>query len=147
MAGTDALLTYSSAQAITATADSTNVVDHSAIRNLGVGEPIYLRVACVVAMTDSGSDSTVTVALETDSVEAMSGATTQRTLDVFAALSAAGEERIIRMDPGDLNEQYSQLVYTVANGNLTTGSFDAHLLLTPQQWTAYADNITITGPS
>lgn len=140
----DAQNEYSDAQAITATAVSTNALDHSENRDLGVGEDIWLVVSVAVAMTDAGSDSTVTVTIETDDTDAFGSALITRTLTVFAALSAVGEIRIARLGPDDINETVSRLRYTVANGDLTTGSFDGFLTKDIQRYIAYADNITIT---
>ena len=50
----DALLTFSSAQAVTATAASTSHVDLGQVRNIGVGENLYVVCVCTVAMTDAG---------------------------------------------------------------------------------------------
>lgn len=136
----DALDKFSAAQAITASAGSTNVIDtYSAYTNIGKGEPsLYLNVTCDVAMTDAGSDSTVTVTVETDDNAAFSSATTAvQSLAVFAALSAAGTVRSVKLQPFTTLERYVRVYYTVANGNLTTGSFSAWLSPTPlSAWAA-----------
>lgn len=135
---------FSDSQAVTATAASTNLIDLGAIRDLGVGEPIYVVVGCTVAMTDSGSDSTVTVTVETDDSSAFSSATTSQTIGTFSATSAAGTALIAALQVGGANERYVRLKYTVANGNLTTGSFDGFLTRNIQKYTSYPDNITIS---
>jgi hypothetical protein len=139
----DAQLLFSDAQAVTATAASTNYIDFGAVRNLGVGENLYIVVSCDVAMTDSGSDSTLTVALEGDSTSTFTPDYT-RNLFTFSALTAAGTVKIARISPGDAELQYMQLKYTPANGNLTTGSFTAFITNNIQAYTSYADNITIS---
>jgi hypothetical protein len=65
-------------------------------------------------------------------------------LPVFAALAAIGVTRIGFLPPVAVNERYSRVFYTVANGNLTTGSFDAFLVQDIQQFVAYADAVTIS---
>lgn len=136
---------YSNAQAVTATAVSEDVIDHRAIRNLGVGEkPLYVVVQVTTAMTDAGSDSTITVTIETDDSDTFGSATVSQTLGTFAALSAVGTRLTVAVAHGALNERYSRLRYTTANGNLTTGSFSAVLTADPQAWTAYADATTYT---
>lgn len=140
----DNLLLLSDAQAVTAAAASTNSVDFSQIRNIGVGEDLYLVVACTTAMTDSGSDSTLAVTIETDDNSSFSSATTSATVGTFAALSAAGTQLVYRIPAGVMNERYMQLRYTPSGGNLTTGSFDAFITHDVQQYTSYADNITIS---
>jgi hypothetical protein len=139
----DAQLLFSDEQAVTASAGSTNTVDLSAVRDLGVGEPLYVVVVCTEAMTDSGSDSTVAVALETDSTTTITPDAT-RTLFTFSALSAAGTVKISRLGPDDFNLRYGRLYYTLANGNLSTGKFTGFITNNVQKYTSYADNITIS---
>lgn len=141
----DAQLLFSDAQAVTAAAASTNYLDTSAVRDLGTGEPLYIVVLVDVAFTDSGSDSTLTVALEGDSSTTFTPDGT-RDLFTFAALSAAGTVKYAMLQPGGAPEQYRylQLKYTPANGNLSTGSLTAFITHDIQRWVAYADNITIS---
>jgi hypothetical protein len=139
----DALLLFSDAQAITAAAASTSSIDLSAVRDVGTGEDLYVVVTCDVAMTDGSSDSTLAVAIEGDSTTTFTPDYT-RTLFTFSALSAAGTVKIAKLSPGDVNLRYLQLMYTPANGNLTTGSFTAFITSQVDKWTAYADAITIS---
>ena len=141
----DAELQFSDAQAVTAAAGSTNTIDLSQVRDIGTGESLYVVVACTVAMTDASSDSTLTVALEGDSTTTFTPDGTQD-LFTFPATSAAGTVKIAKLDPGadPLQYQYIRLKYTPANGNLTTGSFDAYLTKDIQKFVAYADSITIS---
>ena len=139
----DKELVFSDSQAVTAAAASTNVLDLSAVRNVGVGENLYLVVACTVAMTDGSSDSTLAVTIETDDNESFTTAVARQTVGTFAALSAIGTRYIVRLQPEVLNERYMRVYYTPASGNLTTGSFDAFICHGIQAATAYADGITI----
>lgn len=139
----DRLLVFSDAQAVTATAASTDSIDLSQIRDIGTGADLYLVVACVVAMTDTGSDSTVAVTYETDDNPSFSSVASV-TVGTFAAVSAAGTTIIHRLNPAQANERYMQLRYTVSGGNLTTGSFDAFITQDIQRYVSYADAITIS---
>ncbi len=139
----DALLLFSDAQAVTATAASTSSIDLSAVRDAGTGEDLYVVVTCDVAMTDGSSDSTLAVAIEGDSTTTFTPDYT-RTLFTFSALSAAGTVKIAKLSPGDVNLRYLQLKYTPASGDLTTGSFTAFITSQVDKWTAYADAITIS---
>jgi hypothetical protein len=139
----DKQLEFSSAQAVTATAASTNLIDFSAVRDMGTGTQLYVVCVCTVAMTDASSDSTLAVALEGDSTTTVTPDYT-RTLFTFSALSAAGTVKIAALGPDDLNLQYAQLKYTPANGNLTTGSFSAYLTTNIQRYVSYADNLVIS---
>lgn len=141
----DAALLFSDAQAVTATAASTNYMDAGAVRDLGTGESLYVVCSVDVAMTDTGSDSTVAVSLEGDSTSTFTPDGTD-TLFTFPALSAAGTTKIARLDPGmaSLQYRYLQLKYTVSGGNLTTGSFTAFITNNIDKYTSYADAITIS---
>jgi hypothetical protein len=135
---------FSNAQAITATAGSTDIVDLGlAGRNVGVGEEMYLVVIVTTAFTDSGSDSTVAVTLETDDNTSMSTPTTILTLGTFAALTAAGTRLVVRL-PVATYERYIGVRYTLANGNLTTGAISAFLTKNIDAYTSYANNYTFT---
>lgn len=141
----DALTLFSDAQAITAAAASTNYMDLGAVRDIGTGQPLYLVVSCDVAMTDSGSDSTLAVAIEGDSTTTFTPDATE-TVITFPATSAAGTVKFARLNPGSgpLGYRYIQLKYTPANGNLTTGSFTAFLTTDIEKYVSYADNVTIS---
>jgi hypothetical protein len=136
---------YSDAQAITASAGSTHIIDHGIARDLGTGEDIYLVSLVDVAFTDGSSDSTVTVTLETDEDVAFGSPTTAIvTLAVFSALSAIGTIRYAKLPPGTVNERYSRVYYTVANGNLTTGSITSFLTKDIHKYVTYAKGYTIS---
>lgn len=142
----DAQLTFSDAQAVTATAGSTNVIDTGPLfsgntgRNLGVGYRAYVIVNVDVAMTDSGSDSTITVTLETDDNAAFSSAATVSTLGVIPALTAAGTVYAFGLPIAGAvpYERYIRLMYTTTNGNLTTGSFTASITTDASIYAQYA---------
>lgn len=140
----DAQLNFSDAQAITANAASTNYYDAAAIRNLGVGTQLYLVVQCDVAMTDTGSNSTCTVTLESDDNSSFSSATTCQTLPAFAATAAAGTRKVVRLAPDLVNERYLRLYYTMANGDLSAGSFTAYITTDIDAYTSYPDGISIS---
>lgn len=135
---------FSSAQAVTATAGSTDIIDlASAGRNVGVGEIVYIVVIVTAAFTDVGSDSTVAVTLETDDNTSMSSPTTIQTIGTFSALAAAGTRLISRL-PVATYERYIGIRYTVAGGNLSTGSITAFLCKDIDAYTSYANNYTFT---
>jgi hypothetical protein len=141
----DAQLLLSDAQAVTATADSTNIVDLGINRDIGTGEDLYVVTVVDVAMTDSGSDSTITVALQGDSTTTMTPDGTQD-LYVIPAVSAIGAIFYAKLDPGSapLQYQYINVAYTPANGNLTTGSFTTFITNNIQKYTSYAKGYTIS---
>ena len=133
---------FSDAQAVTATAISTNVIARdglglspNATQNLGApSAPMYLVVQTAVAITDTGSDATLAVTLEsaTDAglttgavVHANSG-----TL-AFANFAPAGTTIMcIPLPTGDYKD-YIGVRYTVGAGPFTAGAFNAYLTLDP----------------
>lgn len=139
----DALLAFDDADAHLTTEASTDFVDLQAVRNLGDGEAIYFYILVDTAFTDSGSDSTMAITLETDDNTSFSSATTAQTIGTFSALAAAGTVLKARLND-QITERYLRVKYTVANGDLTTGAFTAFLTKDVQAWTALADNITIS---
>lgn len=141
----DSQLQFSSAQAITAAAGSTNTVDLGAVRDIGTGEDLYLVVTVTTAFTDSGSDSTLDVAVEGDSTTSFTPDGTQSQF-VIPALAAAGDTFYAKLNPGapPLQYQYIRLKYTPANGNLSTGAVTAFLAKDIQKYKAYAKNYTIS---
>ena len=140
----DALNKFSDAQAITASAASTSGLDLSAARQMAAGRQLWVVVQCTTAMTDGGSDSTVTVTVQSDSDSAFGSPTTVQTLTAFAATSAAGTVVKAPLAIFGTAERYIRLYYTVANGNLSTGSFTAYLALDVQQADVYAKGYTIS---
>ncbi len=141
----DAHNLFSDAQAVTAAAGSTNTIDLGANRDIGTGENIYLALNVDIVMTDAGSDSAITVALEGDSTASF---TPDGTKDIITipAVTAAGTQFFVKLDPGSapLQFQFIRLLYTPTNGNLTTGSFTASLVKDIDKWKSYPDNITIS---
>lgn len=144
-------LLFSDSQAVTAAAASSNVVDLGPLaaaavsggainaRDLGYGEDLYLFINCEVAMTDSGSDSTLAVTIETDDSDSFGSAGTVATVVTFAALTAAGTKYFAKLPIATTvpYERYIRLKYTPANGNLSTGTFSAGLVKDADQFRSF----------
>ena len=143
----DALIEFSDAQAVTSTAISTNVADlgpvtDNTLRDIGTGEPLYLVVQTAVACTDTGNDATLTVTLESDSTANLATSPTVHFSTgalAFSAFAPAGAVVAAVRLPAGLYERYLGVRYTVANGPLTAGAFDAFLTRDVQRFRAYAD--------
>jgi hypothetical protein len=135
---------YSDAQDITASAPSDDLIDLGIERRPGTGENIYLVAIVDTAFTDAGSDSTVTITVESDDDAGFGSATTVFTLGTFGALAAAGSRLIARLPAEALFEQFHRLQFTVANGNLTTGAITAFLTHDIDAFTAYQKGYTIS---
>jgi len=145
----DAKNEFSDAQAVTSTAISTNVIDLGAtntLKDIGVGEDVWLVVLTQTAATDSGSDATLAVTLESDSTANLATSATVHYSTgalAFAAFSPAGAVLAAVRLPSGSYERYLGVRYTVASGPLTAGKFDAFLTKDVQKWQAYADAVTI----
>lgn len=141
----DAELKFSDAQAVTAAAASTNIVDLGAVRNIGDGEELFIVVQVHTTLGDGGSNTSTTVALQGDSSDSFSP---DGTVDIasFPQAAAAGTVRIYRLSPGaaPLQYRYIRLYYTPNGANLTSGKFDAFITKNVDRFVAYADNVTIS---
>lgn len=140
MAILDAQNQYSDAQALSGTAASTNLIDHSADRNIGTGTPMAVMLTLDVAAAVGG---TITVALQTDDNSGFSSATTLGSATITNG-DAAGTKYVIPVPPGTSFERYSRLNYTQASG--CTATVTSQLLKQrdiPQEH-FYPDNVTIS---
>lgn len=141
----DAQLLYSDAQAVTADAGSTNVVDHGQDRNLGLGEPLAAVITVDVAADGTTGDETYVVLLETDDNAAFSSATEVARVTIPRG-SAAGTKFVIPVPPTTSIERFTRLYYDVGG---TTPTITVTAFLQPVSMIGagenvyYADAITI----
>ena len=136
---------FSDAQALTASADSTNYIDFSSDRNVGVGEPLVVVVTLDVAADDTNADETYVVNLEVDDNSSFSSGSVVGSATI-AAGDPAGTQYVIPV-PADLRmEQYAQLQYVLGG---TTPSVTVTASLCPhdgvQNYSSYAKGYTISG--
>jgi len=136
------------AQAITATAVSTNVIDlrqnaNLALKNEGVvGQNVYLNVDVIQAFNTLTS---LTITLETDSTSNLATSpTTHLTFSVLLAALTAGAKVVQVALPVLPNyERYMGVRFTVVGSNPTLGSVMAYLSLDPQTNTGYPSGFTL----
>lgn len=142
----DALNQFSpSPQAITATAASTDTIDlgplgaGQTIRDVGVGEPVFLVVRTVAAFNTLTS---LTFTLQTDDSAAFSSAATvwQSAAIPLASLTANRVQAVVALPQGVPIERFLRMNYTVGGTNPTQGSVEAFLTKDVQSYRAYADN-------
>lgn len=134
----------SDAQAVTATAATTNYIDLGADRNIGNGEPIEL-FAMVTTTTTSGGSTTMTFALQTDSDSAFGSAETLLvTGSIAKATLVAGYEFLrVRLPQGV--KRYVRGYFTVSTADFTAGNFTVGLLLDRQAQAYYASGLRTSG--
>lgn len=146
---------FSDAQAVTATAISTNVIDLNAASNtnvpllqdIGIGEDIYLVVTTQTTCTDSGSDATLTLTLESDSTADLATSATVHISTgalAFATYATAGSIVFAGRLPSGDYERYLGLRYTIASGPLTAGKFNGFLTKDIQRYKTYASGFSVS---
>lgn len=121
----------SDAQAITSTANSTNVYDCGVARDLGPGRDVYLTLIVNQAFTASGA-GTLTIALvAADDTGLSTNATTLWTSPAIgkATLTAGYSLKVPvpRNSAFAKGQRYLGLTYTVATGPMTAGKITAAL--------------------
>lgn len=142
----DRQLQFSDSQAVTATAISTDVVDLGddvTTRNIGGTNPLYLVLQTDVLATDSGSDATLAVTLESDSTANLATSATVHASTgtmAFGTFSPAGTTFAVLPLPFGQYERFLGVRYTVGSGPLTAGAFSAFLTRDPQFWQIFQAN-------
>lgn len=126
---TDALLQLSSAQAVTASAVSTNTIDLAMARDLGPGRSLF-AVWTVDATATAAGAATVTFQVITSAAAALTSPAVVAQTDAIpkADLTAGRKAFAQRIDPAVLlalpnGQRYLGVQYTVGTGPLTAGAF------------------------
>ena len=154
MAIIDLQTKFSDAQAVTATAISTNVLD---LRNYAtgvttpvladeglVGQNMWLTIVVGTAVTAAGA-ATVTFTLESDSDTGLSTSVTTHysSAAIGKATLVAGYVAVrVQLPSGDY-ERYLGVRYTVATGPLTAGTFTAFLSPNVQRNITYPNGFVV----
>ena len=124
-------LQVSDAQALTADAASTNVIDLGSDRDIGPGEDMKIAVTLDVDM--GGSSPTMAIQVQTSSDN--STFTTVQTSRTVAA-GSAGDSIIMGLP--DTNDRYLRLYYDLG-GTSPTATVTASIVKDAQQWQSYAN--------
>jgi len=141
----DAQERYSSSQALTATAASTNLIDHLADRNLGVGHPVVVLIQLDVVATDGDADETYVAAWQTDDNSSFSSAATLASLTITRG-DVAGTRYVAVAAPDATFERYTRINYTLG-GTTPTVTLSAWMLplVGLENTITYPDNINPLG--
>lgn len=132
----DRLLEFSDAQALTATAASTNVIDLGSDAAVGPGRPLWVVITIDVEL--DGTTPTFQAALQTDDNDSFASPTVIAESEQFSALAAV--DKIVIGVPYS-NERYLRLNYTLG-GTSPTVTVSAHLTdQEPSFWKAYPDAV------
>lgn len=114
MAYVDGKLLYSDAQALSATAVSTNVVDHVNNSKIGMGEPLVVEISADVASVGAGS---YVATLQTSVDEAFTSPIAVASAAIPTA-TALGTKYFIDIPANAVFEKYTRINY-VLTGSLT----------------------------
>lgn len=127
---------FSDAQAITATAASTNVIGlgpkaSGVARDIGKGKPIPLLIQVVEAFDSVADDETLEIAVELDSTTTF---TPDKSIVIGrianADLKKVGYQLPVQFVPDGVNMEFMRLKYTVAgSGNFTAGKITAGIVM------------------
>ncbi|MFQ6256115.1 Bbp16 family capsid cement protein [Yersinia enterocolitica] len=140
----DKLLMFSEAQAVTATAASTDVIDLGPIkgtkRDIGVGEPIEFWAMVNTTATAAGA-ATLNVQLQTSTDNATWVTLFDSGSLALASLVAGKRILSTKVPQGVL--KYLRVNYVVGTGPLTAGAFTAGMNLDVDANTHYATAFTV----
>ncbi len=132
--------TVSTAQAVTASARSTDYIDLGSARDIGVSCDQQLLITVDEAATAAGA-ATVTFQLQCDDNTGFSSAKTVIQTDAIPKASLVVGYQLFLPLPIGLDERYVSVYYSVATGPLTAGKFSAALVHGVQKNKAYPDAI------
>lgn len=140
----DAENQLSSAQALTATADSTNYIDLGVDRDVGKGEPMALVISVGVAADTANADETYQFQLETDDNTSFSSSTIVADATIAGSALTAGSVHVIPM--GHTNERYLQGVFTLGGTtpSVTVDAWVAPLNAVESGAVYYASGFTVS---
>ena len=141
-------------QAVTVTANSTNVIDLSLARDVGEGDDLYVSFSVGTAFTAAGA-ATLTPTVVVSAADTRTTPTTLGTGGTIAVASlVAGYTFVIRVNPqlfyssttnSSLGLRYLGVIYTVATGPMTAGTITADVVLDIQDGKKfYASGFLVT---
>lgn len=141
----DKQLMFDEAAALTATRNSTNVIDLlRAGEDWGRGEELYWFFQVITDLDSAAEGASLQVALVTSATNTLGTPTILQDLPAVVtevAMSAAFPYVILRhLSPVPPLLRYLGLVYTVSGENFTSGTVSAGIVKNVQSWKAYASN-------
>lgn len=130
----DSQTEFSNGQAITGTANSTNVIDTQPIatpnakQGLGDGEDLSLYVAVGNTFGAAGAGTLTVSLVSADSADLATNPITHFATGVLALTALTAKARLVGVVlPSGKYRRYVGLVYTVATGPMTAGTINAGL--------------------
>ena len=129
-----------------------DVIDTEVVRDMGMGQPVYLVITTDTEIITGGAAGTLTFKLASDAQAAIAtngSASEHFTTKAFvtdgtdandAELKAGGVIAMVALPAeGVPYERYLGILAVTATTTTTAGAINAFLTLDPHGWTAYAD--------
>ena len=145
----DAQNLFSDAQAVTVTAVSTNVIDLSQDRNIGIGEPMAVLITVDVAADVVTGDETYQFDLQTDATDAFGSPlviASRAFTNAQAVTDLLAGSRVVISLPKDFSAEEALRMNYVTAG--TTPGITVTVALLPQSFiqaeALYPTNITVS---
>lgn len=130
-------------QAVTASADGTNVYDlGKAGINLGAGEDIYVVADVAIADLNAAGAASVVVNLVTDDNDTLSSDTVVQVIGTFNKSDKKGKRIVAKLQPAVL-ERYLGVAFVVSTGPLTAGGFSVYLTKDADVYKSYASGFVV----
>lgn len=143
----DKNLLFSSSQAITASAASTDVIDLGVLEDLGIGDDPSLEILILVTEAFTAAGAATLVTSFQGSIDNSAWTDMAMTAAIGKASLTAGAEvarwSLPSLVAGQSMPRYLRINYTVATGPMTAGKITAGILLDRQQNVAYPPGIAI----
>ncbi len=148
----DSQLCFSAGQALTATAASTNVVDLTNSRDMGIGTDLYLMVIGDGLFASAAGTATLQIAMQysTDNATYVDAALSP-VMTITQLNSTDGQPYLMPVDwprpkKGSLLGalRYLRLNYTVGTQSFTAGSVQAYLVIGRDDVVYYPRNFSVT---
>lgn len=128
---TDQFLKVSAAQAVTATAVSTDKVDLSVARDIGEGEDLYMNFSVDTSFTAAGAATMEMQVVVADDAALSTNVTVVGTTGAIAKTAlVAGANFAARINPqiASLGRRYFGANYVVSTGPMTAGAITANVV-------------------
>lgn len=127
----DGLLALSAAQAVTATAVSTNTIDLAQAKDIGEGKELFVHFNVDTTATSGGSAVVTFEVISSAAADLSSPTVLGASAGIPVASLVAGYRNAVRINPviGSTGQRYLGARYTVATANLTAGAFSANVVI------------------
>jgi hypothetical protein len=137
----DKELEFSDAQAVTASAASTNHIDLGAARSVGVSSKLFAVVTVTTELDSAAEGASLQVQLQCDDNSGFASAKTVLESEVVAEAALVAGYQIVLPIPPNMDERYVRLNYAVTGENFTSGAVHAAIVRDYPKTKAYPNAI------